>query len=604
VAESKSPLIVVSNQLKRLASQLDVAPGPFRYLNFDDDQQSLDIGRYLEETYSAERVDKESLFINRRQAFQQQYIDLLAGINQDHHSLTWWSMPLTDKSPFHPELGRRIAYFLLVVAVAQSAPGTLVILTNDRELAGQIKTWAQAAGIQQEISVRNLKPVRRFLKDNTPGGVIRGLARTLVTWFASKRLRPVKNQDEEHLLITTLTHPWSFHGPDGYRDSYFEPLIQYLADHGQKALMMSLVMEEPHIQRKGYRRMRPRLPLFPLESCLTLWDLSQCTFRALKLHFSRTAVIDGVDVSYLVQRTIWDICHSGNPFMNLRLYYSSKWLAKRCRINRCIYMYENLPWERMLLTGIREVTPDVRFAGCQHAAVTESHTNIMMRESELAYTPMPDVLLTTGETITKWLESVSSHPAGVIKTACALRYGRPAETATPKRRKHVTQILVALSTSVQEYVKTFAFLDRASLGMGDRHFVLRPHPSIPIQDALDATRFSRPEMFSASTRNLEEDLEWADAVLFVSSTVGMEAVSRGVPAVYLDLGDFLDTDGMLKWDVLKWKALEPSKLSLIFDAIEAIPDDEFARRQESGREFVDSYLAPVTEHGIRMFLES
>jgi hypothetical protein len=111
-------------------------------------------------------------------------------------------------------------------------------------------------------------------------------------------------------------------------------------------------------------------------------------------------------------------------------------------------------------------------------------------------------------------------------------------------------------------------------------------------------------MFSPSAKSLEEDLEWADAVLFVSSTVGMEAVSRGVPAVYLDLGDFLDTDAMLNWDVLKWKALQPSDLSPIFDAIEAIPDDEFARRQEGGREFVDSYLAPVTEHGIRVFLDA
>ena len=53
------------------------------------------------------------------------------------------------------------------------------------------------------------------------------------------------------------------------------------------------------------------------------------------------------------------------------------------------------------------------------------------------------------------------------------------------------------------------FLDPASVDMRDRHFRLRPHPSIPIQDALDASGFSRPEMFSVSTGTLDVDLEWA-----------------------------------------------------------------------------------------------
>jgi hypothetical protein len=92
-------------------------------------------------------------------------------------------------------------------------------------------------------------------------------------------------------------------------------------------------------------------------------------------------------------------------------------------------------------------------------------------------------------------------------------------------------------------------------------------------------------------------------VLYASSTVGLEAVSLGIPAIHLDLGDFLDTDPMFGWDEFKWSVKEPSELVSSIKYIEAIPADRFMELQRKGQEYGASYLMPVTEATMRPFWE-
>jgi predicted glycosyltransferase len=102
---------------------------------------------------------------------------------------------------------------------------------------------------------------------------------------------------------------------------------------------------------------------------------------------------------------------------------------------------------------------------------------------------------------------------------------------------------------------------------------------------------------------LQEDLYWADVVLYASSTVGLEAISLGIPVIYLDLGSFLDEDPLLGWGGFKWPVTDPSALVDTIIRIEAIPDDEFRQLQRDGQEYAAAYLEPVTEEGLLRFLE-
>ena len=110
--------------------------------------------------------------------------------------------------------------------------------------------------------------------------------------------------------------------------------------------------------------------------------------------------------------------------------------------------------------------------------------------------------------------------------------------------------------------------------------------------------------FSQSTGPLADDLAWADLVLYASSTVGLEAVAMGIPVVYLDLGNFLDTDPMLGWNEFKWSAKEPWELVGIIESINELPRTEFRARQDKARNYVSTYLTPVADGALRAFLEA
>ena len=77
----------------------------------------------------------------------------------------------------------------------------------------------------------------------------------------------------------------------------------------------------------------------------------------------------------------------------------------------------------------------------------------------------------------------------------------------------------------------------------------------------------------------------------------------GIPAVYLDLGNFLDTNPMNGWGEFRWRVKEPSDLAVVLRHIKNIPEEEFQTLQERGREYAENYLKPVTAEGLADFWE-
>jgi hypothetical protein len=203
--------------------------------------------------------------------------------------------------------------------------------------------------------------------------------------------------------------------------------------------------------------------------------------------------------------------------------------------------------------------------------------------------------------IQNWLESEGNYPPGMFKTACALRQNGPVVKTAKERRNKTSRVLVALATNFAEHVNTVVFVEQA-FGLPDEYQVrIRPHPAFSLDRVIEAAPLTRGDFFTASSGSLAEDFEWADVVLYATSTVGLEAVSLGVPAIQLDLGEFLNTDPMFGWDRFKWSVHDPSQLIETIRMIESLPDDEYLKRQRDGMEYVDSYLKPVTPDALRLF---
>ena len=105
------------------------------------------------------------------------------------------------------------------------------------------------------------------------------------------------------------------------------------------------------------------------------------------------------------------------------------------------------------------------------------------------------------------------------------------------------------------------------------------------------------------TSSLQEDIAWADMVIYWGSTVALEALSMGKPVVHYDNGSVLSYDPLFELKDLKWRVQAPQPLAAVLDEIALLPDGEYASRLQAARQYVADYFYPVTPQAMSAFLE-
>ena len=206
-----------------------------------------------------------------------------------------------------------------------------------------------------------------------------------------------------------------------------------------------------------------------------------------------------------------------------------------------------------------------------------------------------------GEVTKQILETSGNYPETMLKVGCALRQGRKSDRPQPRSADGtITNVLVALATSVEEYVNLLLFLDAALPDTGRYRVGIRPHPEFSLDQALVRLPDLRLN-FERMSGTLDSNFDWADVVVYVSSTVGLDAISVGVPAVNVDLGKFIDVDPAPDDCPLKWSVSIPDQLVPAFQEIETISDSEYAFSQQRAAEFSKRYFHPVTDESLSAF---
>lgn len=604
--------ILLTNRLTATKAHLGRFPGNFRYLNLTETRESFGIGKYLQKRNAATEIPRVELFQSHGNRFRTKFIEFLGRLNLENHSLYWWAMPFTDKFPLGSAMYQNAFYFFIIAALFHQNRDPLVVVTDSANLSEQVKSWGKKEGIEVIDAVYTPHLFRRLIKKHTPAGIIYASFRAFLYRLMSHRLRPRRNTKDNHLVITTLTHPRSYlDTPPYYRDAYFGDLVEEAARSESKVAVFSLVVGRPIDQLKKLNSLRFKVPIIPNDSSITIASLLACTLRALKLYavppkLKGAVDIDGLDLSCLVNRELLEGCHSGNLFFNLRLYYSARDLARRIRITRCLYPYENLARDKMLVLGIRSASPTTHLVGYQHAAVSPLNTNFMLAPEESSILPLPDVILTTGDVTKELLRDEGNYPDGLIKSACALRQMDFGKGGRDGRIKKVNNVFVALG-SIWEYESMLVFLDKAFVqftGTNKYELRIRPHPERALNSAIETAPLSRQGFFSESVKTLDEEFRWADLVIYSSSTVALEAIATGLPAICINLGNYVETDPLSGWDAFKWSVNKPSELIPAIQSIESLTDNEYQDRLLKGQAYSSRYLAPVTPERLRIFLEA
>ncbi len=167
------------------------------------------------------------------------------------------------------------------------------------------------------------------------------------------------------------------------------------------------------------------------------------------------------------------------------------------------------------------------------------------------------------------------------------------------------RVLVVLASSVDEYVEMLTFVAEAFHDDGQREIRFRPHPEFPFSSAQRLVAVPPQFTYHVSAESLSADLLWADVVLYASSTVSMEAVARGIPAMYVDVGHALSADPLFdRTNGLRWAVAQPAEVLSCLNVIESLSAVEYERRARIDQDYVDQYFLAPDEDRIQALMEA
>jgi hypothetical protein len=600
--------IIFSDSKKKLEKLLALSPGKIRFLFPHGSDGYEDIREYLAGLNGSEEVPLADETRSLRNDFNAKYVELMAGVNQANSSFFWWAFYFTRKECLYTDLAQRIFHcYLIGILIRQSPSCDMVVITSDRLLARQLSDWAVSQGIDNIEALQQRWRLKDRIKSFTIARMAFTLLRAFHYWLMVKALCRISvNQENSYTLIGSLIDPGCFSVEVGYKDTYFGELPEFMTREGISVLVYGGLLKDAWKTLKLMRRKKLDLPVIPWHFYGTIPGMMNAAWQSLRhylflIELKGNLAINGVSVDRILKEAMKRDLRSGHFFESMWVYYSARSLSKHLTITACVIPFENRSWEKMLVSGLASNGDSIRTVGYHHASITPAHTQLMMGEQEAQVIPLPDNILMIGEVTKEILETSGNYPEKMLKVGCALRQGRKSDRPRPRNAEGtVANVLVALATSIDEYVNFLLFLDAALLNIGGYQVGIRPHPEFSLDRALDRL----PDLglnFDRMGGTLDSNFDWADVVVYVSSTVGLDAISVGVPAVNVDLGKFIDVDPAPDDCPLKWSVSQPGQLVPAFQAIENTSDSEYESSQKRAADFSKRYFHPVTDESLGAF---
>jgi hypothetical protein len=397
---------------------------------------------------------------------------------------------------------------------------------------------------------------------------------------------------DESVLIGSLFYGKSLQ--DGkYRDPFFETLHEFLADHGERAAYLCWPLNRVDAELARRIARTRDVPVFPVHGLVSRAAMIAIALRLLVSKIDvPTCRFQGVDFSALLT---WNARRFRNPSNNMAaeiVFAATRALCSRHPFARLILNFEGSTIERACIQAYRHACGGEVLGYCQGVIYP---LNLKLRRSpgEEGRRPDPDRYVCNGPISKELFERVGNRRPEEIRPGCSVR-DIPALTETPVSGGS-KQILVALD-GVGTAANLLDWVLDAAPGLRDFRFVIRAHPNVPLSELIDPADGLLPDNVCASSGSLEEDLRESLCVLYRSSSVGLQGLINGVPAVHLAVDSPLPCDPISRIEVGKWVARTPEELRRALAEIEALTAD--ARRDlraRASRLARDYFASPTDE---------
>ncbi|HAZ07902.1 MAG TPA: hypothetical protein DCZ01_05105 [Elusimicrobia bacterium] len=543
--------------------------------------------------------------------FAAAFADWIGNLNRANAGPRWWTLTLPGKIPLTLPLPSRALALRLIDARSAAMPARveLRVVTDDAALTRQLEAWARERGHEFHAQAMPGPGLKEALNRLTPLGPLAGAARLAWSrlWAGGSATRATE-PGKPVAAFFTLAGPNSVDDAGRYQDLFFGPLIDEARRRGYAPLIWAAVPKRARQTLRRLKSARGPDPILPLDAWLPWTALAGTAARALRarrngLRWTGNPRLDGIDLTVLIEEELAADARSSRLVSDLWYETCAEAFFMRVKPSVLFYPFENLARERAILGAARRLSPGTRLIGCQHAALTLSHLNYKLGRGEEEVLPLPDKIVCMGAQSRDFLRDWGGFPDRLLAVGCALRQTPPPASAPAPRADGRFRLLLASATSMSELTDMLRTLEQA---YGENapdwlDVVIRPHPLFALKTALALTGPLKVRFRDGSGEPLAEQLAWADAVAYASSTVAAEALAFGRPVIGLDQGHWFGIDPLEGFTDFRWTARTGRELRARVADIRALPAAERAERAERARAWAGRFLPAPTPAGLESY---
>jgi hypothetical protein len=272
----------------------------------------------------------------------------------------------------------------------------------------------------------------------------------------------------------------------------------------------------------------------------------------------------GCDFSELLQWNARRNSHLFSSIISELFFVSILKLNMMHSFKRLLINFEGNCFERACIQAFKK-SCDGEIIGYCHGVIYPLNLKLRVTSAEAKSRPEPDLFVCTGDYSKYLFMKIGKRDASKIRSGCSLRY-IPQIISQPFENKELKHVLFALDGANS----SSALLDwiiEHSEKLKKFNLLIRAHPNVPFKRLLDQCISQCRTDIKHSDGNLSDDLSKSWCVVYRQTSIGMQALLNGIPAIHLSVDIPLPGDPLYDLNNMNWRASNIEELLNILENI-------------------------------------
>ena len=527
-------------------------------------------------------------------SFINNYLELFSNLSEINHSRIWWCNEHVSRNRFTSKLPYIVASYVEIInAIENITYDNIIILVSDTNERRKIKNLI--------FKKSGLSKSARKIYYNIKNYVL--LTKNLFTLFYRHFLSKIilddvfVNVKENSFLVKSHFYCSSINHSGLYNDSFF-PNIKKLFKNKNKLNYLVHIHDDYLKSLYNIRKIK-NANILPYEFFLNYTDIIKCYFKIINksdFAFKNIKFLE-TDITTLLEE---EFMMKPISLGHLTMYNSVKNILKKNKFKKILLTYENIAWENMLISAVKNYSPKSEIIGCQHTVIPQAALGMFLKKKEIKFKPLPHKLITTGFETKKIIQKYSSLAGYNVISGFALRYQGLHKRKLKNSRRNIKSILVALE-GIPEAIELVEELFEQKKDLKDYKIIIRTHNVLPWDRIKKYSKIKidlDKNLIVSKEKEIFKDIMNSDLCIYWGSTVSLEAGYIGVPLINFDNNNIISYDPLFATNNLKWSFKRGDSLKKIIDKIETMSLKKLNLEKRKLRKYIQNYLSPIEKNSV------